>query len=189
LPIHIHIEAQTPEELAAHLAIFYPAAAAAAALSPSEADPGRVNGESSDPVLDELLGGVGGELDTAAADEEPPVAQDKPKRGRGRPRKVEVAQDEPEAAQTEPELAPEGDEANPNPFADEAADAAARDPKVDWGLALELLRAVYDRPGAAAKVNAVLTHYGVTKFTNIPKSAGTELLARARALDEEHPAV
>lgn len=184
MPIHIHIEAQTPAELAAHLAMFVRAVEAG---TPNLVDPGRVNGE---PDLNELLGG---ELDTAAATEEPPVAQDKPKRGRGRPRKV--AQDEPEATQDEPELpqeaAPltsEGDEANPNPFADEAAEAAARDPKVDWGLALELLRAVYDRPGASSKVNQVLTHYGVGKFTQIPKSAGTELLARARALDEEHPA-
>lgn len=126
--------------------------------------------------------------------------QDKPKRGRGRPRKAAQPADGPaqsadepaEAGETqeiqEPEAAETGSEPAANPFAEEAADAAVRDPKVDWGLALELLREVYDRKGAAAAVNAILTEYAVAKFTSIPKEKGTELLTKARALDAEYPA-
>lgn len=186
MPISIQIHAASLDE-------FHEYMAALAARVAS--GPGRVNGESSEPDLNAMLGGepVDALADAEELPQEAAPITDKPKRTRGRPRKV--TQDAPEAApeiveetQDEAELAPEGVEANPNPFADEAAEAAVRDPKVDWGLALELLRAVYDRPGAAAKVNAILTYYGVSKFTSIPKDKGTELLGTARALDEEHPA-
>jgi hypothetical protein len=185
MTISIHIAADNPDELVGYLAL--------------------LRGETRPQPLDLLDAGepgdqFAGETVVAvfpsheAVVHEAVVQEDKPKRGRGRPRKVtpeapEVSQEAPEFTETETETETEtGTPTETNPFAAEAADAGPRDPKVDWGLALELLRAVYERPGASKAVNNVLTEYAVTKFTSIPKAKGTELLGRARALDEEFPA-
>lgn len=127
------------------------------------------------------------------------------RRGPGRPRKEAAskpngAAPEPEQAAQEPaQAAPPAatepaagnevdlgtdakDDMDPaDPF-DAPGTAPPRDPAVDHGLALELLRTLYDKPGLAARVSALLVSHGVAKFSAIPKAKGSELLAQARAI-------
>jgi hypothetical protein len=68
------------------------------------------------------------------------------------------------------------------PDAEDISAAPAADPVADKAQALELLRAIYERPGMLPAVNALLADFGVAKFTLIPSDRGSELLAAAQNL-------
>jgi hypothetical protein len=176
MSIHLHIQADSPEQFLAYVGVLARTGALAAQMPEPRpslvTDQGETTPEPETSATEDV---------TEAAAALPEASPAPAKRGRGRPRKAEQAAPEPETAAPEPEQAAAADE---DPFgADEAE--TTRDPAVDHGLALELLRTIYDRPGAAAAANALLTEFGVAKFTAIPKARGTELLARARELDLE----
>jgi hypothetical protein len=178
MSIHLHIQADSPEQFLAYVGVLARTGALAAQMP--EPQPVRVEPETTAEPETSATEDV-----TEAAAALPEASPAPAKRGRGRPRKAEQAAPEPETAAPEPVQAAAGlGQADEDPFgADEAE--TTRDPAVDHGLALELLRTIYDRPGAAAAANALLTEFGVAKFTAIPKARGTELLARARELDLE----
>lgn len=183
MPMTINIIVNSPQELLAYLSAFQ-----VGEITPTQEALGvgtfNIVGE---PLTQEgIASSVVTDIteDVAAA-----LPGDKPKRARGRPRKEQAApepeldaQNLAEAAQVNGETDPFELEADSNP--DEDAQTP-RDPAVDHGLALELLRSIYERPGAAPRINALLADYKVSKFTSIPKAQGSLLLAQARLLDAE----
>lgn len=185
MPISLHIEVNTVAEYREAIAAFAGTSAPAMQTSAWQRVPDdELRRMAQDAAAGEAYVSAKGDnlskIEVSAAEDvtEEVAAAEAPKRKRGRPTKAAEAAPEPAE-----EAAPEPEQAAPNPF-EADADTGADDKQA----ALVLMRALYDRPGLPAKVNAYLAHFGVEKFSAVPDSRGTEFLEIARKLDAENPA-
>lgn len=125
---------------------------------------GQDSGPEPDPFDDADRAQVGGVAAPAA-------------RPRGRPRKAATNGATPPLDETDP--------LGGDPVAAAPAAPAVRDPAADLKVALDLLRALYNRRAAQTLVTGLLGKYNVKKFSEITADKGSDLLMDARALDAQ----